>query len=53
MMNGAEPDRGELRQLLRQAGSSYDPRGVDELIEGVLAARPRSGRAGMHWWPTR
>ena len=43
MMNGAEPDRGELGQLLRQAGSSYDPQGVEELIEGVLAAPAEIG----------
>ena len=43
MTNGAKPDRGELGQLLRQAGSSYDPQSVEELIEGVLAAPAEVG----------
>src|SRR6516164_6666368 len=43
MTNGAKPDRGELGQLLRQAGSSYNPQSVEELIEGVLAAPAEIG----------
>src|SRR6516165_4335630 len=43
MTNGAKPDRGELGQLLRQAGSSYNPQSVEELIEGVLAAPAEVG----------
>jgi Xaa-Pro aminopeptidase len=48
MMSEAEPDRGELGQLLRQAGASYDPQGVEELIEGVLAAPAEIG-ASASW----
>ncbi len=32
-----------LAELLRQAGSTYDPDGVRGLIEGVLAAPPAVG----------
>jgi Xaa-Pro aminopeptidase len=32
------PDRDELARLLKEAGSAYDPEGVQALIEGVLAA---------------
>src|SRR5216683_5691431 len=42
-MSGSEPDRGELGRLLREAGSAYDPQGVEALIEGVLAAPPEIG----------
>ena len=40
---GAEPDRNELGRLLREAGSVYDPQGVDALIEGVLGAPAEVG----------
>jgi Xaa-Pro aminopeptidase len=33
-----EPARDQLARLLKQAGSSYDPDGVEALIKGVLAA---------------
>ena len=36
--SGPEPDRGELGRLLQEAGSAYDPQGVEALIEGVLGA---------------
>jgi len=42
-MRGSEPDRGELGRLLREAGSAYDPQGVEALIEGVLASPPEIG----------
>src|SRR5229473_2847610 len=42
-MRGSEPDRGELGRLLREAGSAYDPQGVETLIEGVLASPPEIG----------
>jgi Xaa-Pro aminopeptidase len=42
-MRGSEPDRGELGRLLREAGSAYDPQGVEALIAGVLAAPPEIG----------
>jgi Xaa-Pro aminopeptidase len=41
------PDRSELGRLLQQAGSAYDPQGVDALIEGVLAAPDEVG-TGWH-----
>jgi Xaa-Pro aminopeptidase len=34
--SGSAPDRGELARLLREAGSTYDLKGVEELIAGVL-----------------
>jgi Xaa-Pro aminopeptidase len=43
MMSGSEPDRSELGQLLREAGSAYDPQGVEALIDGVLAAPAEVG----------
>ena len=42
-MSGSEPDRGELGRLLREAGSAYDPQGVEALIDGVLAAPAEVG----------
>src|SRR6516164_7930238 len=42
-MSGAEPDRRELGRLLQEAGSAYDPHGVETLIEGVLAAPEEVG----------
>jgi Xaa-Pro aminopeptidase len=39
----AEPDRGELGRLLQEAGSAYDPQGVETLMEGVLAAPDEIG----------
>jgi Xaa-Pro aminopeptidase len=33
-----QPDRAELARLLRAAGSTHDPDGVEALIKGVLAA---------------
>src|SRR5712664_1084815 len=41
--NGSQPDQGELARLLREAGSAYDPGGVEGLIEGVLAAPAEIG----------
>src|ERR1700730_18428252 len=42
-VNGTEPDRGELGRLLREAGSAYDARGVEVLIEGIFAAPAEIG----------
>jgi Xaa-Pro aminopeptidase len=42
-ISGAETDRGELERLLQQAGSTYDPQGVEALIEGVLGAPAEVG----------
>ena len=42
-MSGSEPDRGELGRLLQEAGSAYDARSVEALIEGVLAAPAEIG----------
>jgi Xaa-Pro aminopeptidase len=42
-VNGAEPDRDELGRLLQEAGSAYDARSVEALIEGVLAAPAEIG----------
>ena len=42
-MSGSEPDRDGLGRLLEEAGSAYDPRGVERLIEGVLAAPAEVG----------
>ena len=39
----AEPDRGRLAELLREAGSPLDPDGVAALVAGVLAAPPEIG----------
>jgi Xaa-Pro aminopeptidase len=39
----AAPDQAELARLLREAGSRYDPAGVEALIEGVLAAPAEVG----------
>jgi Xaa-Pro aminopeptidase len=36
-------DRSELGRLLQQAGSAYDPQGVQTLIDGVLAAPDEVG----------
>src|SRR6266851_2916581 len=36
-------DRDELARLLKEAGSAYDPEGVQALIEGVLAAPAEVG----------
>src|SRR6516162_8602005 len=44
-MSGTEPDRSELGRLLREAGSAYDPQGVERLIEGVLAAPTEVGKS--------
>src|SRR6516164_11756610 len=46
-MSGAEPDLRELGRLLQEAGSTYDPQGVETLIEGVLAA-PDEVRTSWH-----
>jgi Xaa-Pro aminopeptidase len=40
---GAEPDRRQLAQLLKEAGSALDPDGVAALIAGILAAPPEIG----------
>jgi Xaa-Pro aminopeptidase len=37
------PDRNELAKILRQSGSTFDPDGLDALIEGVLAAPAEIG----------
>src|SRR5215831_10443057 len=42
-VSGATSDSGEMRRLLREAGSSYDPQSLDALIEGVLAAPAEVG----------
>jgi Xaa-Pro aminopeptidase len=42
-ISGAEPDRGEIKRLLHEAGSAYDPQGVEALIEGVLGAPAEVG----------
>src|SRR6266481_765980 len=42
-MSGSEPDLGELGRLLQEAGSAYDARSVEVLIEGVLAAPAEIG----------
>jgi Xaa-Pro aminopeptidase len=42
-ISGAGTDRGELEPFLQQAGSTYDPQGVEALIEGVLAAPAEVG----------
>ena len=39
----ATPDRDELARLLRDAGSAYDPAGVEALIAGVLGAPAEIG----------
>jgi Xaa-Pro aminopeptidase len=41
--SGSTPDNGEIGRLLREAGSPYDPQGLDALIEGVLAAPAEVG----------
>src|SRR5258708_2624829 len=41
--NGSQPDQGELARLLREAGSAYDPGGVEGWIGGVLAAPAEVG----------
>ena len=38
-------DRGELARLLREAGSRYDPDGVEALLKGVLGAPEEVGNA--------
>jgi Xaa-Pro aminopeptidase len=45
-INGSAPDRGELGRLLREAGSAYDPEGVEALIAGVLGA---PAEVGTNW----
>ena len=45
--DGSAPDRGELARLLKEAGSVYDPEGIEALIAGVLAAPPEVG-TGWH-----
>jgi Xaa-Pro aminopeptidase len=35
--------RGELARLLREAGSAYDPGGVEALVAGILGAPPEIG----------
>ncbi len=40
-------DRDALARLLREAGSAYDPDGVEELIKGVLGA-PAASAATWH-----
>ena len=39
----ATPDRDELARLLRDAGSAYDPAGVEALIAGVFGAPAEIG----------
>jgi Xaa-Pro aminopeptidase len=39
----SEPDQLELGRMLQEAGSAYDPLGVEALIEGVLAAPAEVG----------
>jgi Xaa-Pro aminopeptidase len=41
--DGSRPDRDELARLLKEAGSTYDPQGVEALIKGVLAAPDEVG----------
>ena len=36
--SATEPGKDGLARLLKEAGSAYDPDGVEALIEGVLAA---------------
>jgi Xaa-Pro aminopeptidase len=43
--NESAPDRDELARLLRDAGSAYDPVGVEALIAGVLGAPGEIGRS--------
>jgi Xaa-Pro aminopeptidase len=43
--SATEPDREELARLLKEAGSAYDPDGVEALIKGVLAAPAEVGTA--------
>ncbi len=43
--SAANPNRGELGRLLKEAGSDYDPDGVEDLIEGVLAAPAEVGKS--------
>ncbi len=38
-----QPRRDELARLLKEAGSAYDPEGVEALIKGVLAAPAEIG----------
>src|SRR5436309_6514419 len=45
--SGSEVNRGELARLLQEAGSVYDPQGVEELIDGVLGAPAEVG-TGWH-----
>ena len=44
--DGLKPDRMELADLLREAGSAFDPEAVDALIKGVLAA---PAEVGTEW----
>src|SRR5690349_12896657 len=41
--SGTAPGQDELARLLKEAGSSYDPEGVESLIKGVLAAPAEVG----------
>ncbi len=41
--DGVKPDRMELARLLREAGSAFDPDGIEALIGGVLAAPAEIG----------
>src|SRR5215475_14051933 len=41
--SGTAPSRDELARLLKEAGSAYDPEGVESVIEGVLAAPAEVG----------
>jgi Xaa-Pro aminopeptidase len=43
MSDGSQPDRSELARLLKEAGSAYDPEGVEALITGVMAAPAEVG----------
>ena len=45
--SGSEVNRSELARLLQEAGSVYDPQGVEELIDGVLGAPAEVG-TGWH-----
>ncbi len=42
-MSGSVPGDSEIGHLLREAGSPYDPQGLEALIEGVLAAPAEIG----------
>src|SRR5271170_6814630 len=46
-MNKSTPDREALARMLREAGSAYDPSGVEGLIAGALGAPAEIG-TGWH-----